>query len=360
MRIDLPAGCLNPWAMSISRLPVLFVSASLALAFLVQPGMANEAFFSKDGRTVTMGLGSRGRTGLVQVDIATGKITQAPLPAELKEESIESVAAGSEGETLFLAKEGVWVWTPGAATPVKRVCATAPVVGATDLFVATVLGTPLTDCLFVSGNESADATSMGTFYGRKPGGKHTFLSIFCRRVSSATGGVFSDDGRLFFVSDGDVWEGGIQTDDDTGTERLGTLVGARIAPLAIMNTDEANGGSLWVQHVAPAGKWIYAQLSGRHMSAILRTPLPAKPMYAPTSNDSPSAKDQLDAMAHSLNKTEVIADDMEYAAGFCAIEIGGTPRVFFCGDATEENKGPELMLWEGTGKPRVIGHLPQE
>jgi hypothetical protein len=143
-------------------------------------------------------------------------------------------------------------------------------------------------------------------------------------------------------------------------ERLGTLVGARIAPLAIMNTDEANGGSMWVQHVAPAGKWIYAQLRGHHMSAILRTPLPAKPMYAPTSNDSPSAKDQLDAMAHSLNKTEVIADDMEYAAGFCAIEIGGTPRVFFCGDATEENKGPALMLWEGAGKPRVIGHLPQE
>lgn len=345
--------------MSIYRLPVLFVSASLALTFSLQPSAANEAFFSKDGRTVTMGLGGRGRTGLVQVDIATGKITPAPLPAELKDESIDSVAAGSEGEALFLAKDGVWVWKPGAAKPVKHVCATAPVVGATDLFVCTVPGTPLTDCLFVSGNGSADATSMGTFHGRKPGGKHTFLSIFCRRVSNATGGVFSDDGRLFFITQGDVWEGGIQVDDDTGADRLGTLVGARIAPLGILNTDEANSGGMWVQHVAPAGKWIYAQLRGRHMAAIMRVPLPAKPLHSPTSGDSLTTQDQLDAMSYSLNKTEIISEDMEFAAGFCATEVGGNPRVFYFGDA-DEDKGLAMMLWEGAGKPRVIGHLPRE
>ena len=320
--------------------------------------MANEAFFSKDGRTVTMGLGGRGGSGLVQVDIATGKITPAPLPAELKDESIESVAAGSEGEALFLAKNGVWVWTPGAATPVKHVCSTAPAVNATDLFVATVPGTPLTDCLFVTGNETADATSMGSFYGRKPGAKNTFLSIFCRRVSDATGGVFSTDGRLFFISSGDLWEGGFQVDDDTSTERLGTLVGARIAPLGILNTDEANGGSLWLEHVAPAGKWIYAQLRGHHMAAIMRTPMPAKPLYAPTSKDSPTTKDQLDAMAQSLNKTEIIVDGLDHADGFCATEVDSRPRLFYVGDA-EDDKGYALMLWEGSGQPRVIGHLPR-
>ncbi len=345
--------------MSSFRLPALLASASLSLVFSPHLATANEAFFSKDGSTVTMGLGGRGRTGLVQVDVATGKITRAPLPAELKDESIESVAAGSDGETLFLAKEGVWVWTPGAATPVRRVCSTVPVVGATDLFVATAPGTPLKDCLFVCGNETADATGMGTFYGRKPGGKHSFLPIFCRRVSDATGGAFSSDGRLFFITQGDVWEGGIEMNDDTGMERLGTLVGARIAPLGILNTDEANGGSLWVEHVAPAGKWIYAQLRGRHMAAIMRLPMPARPLYAPTSEDSPSLKDQLDAMSRSLNQTEVIADDMEFAAGFCATEVRGRPRVFYYGDA-DEDKGLGMMLWEGAGKPRLIGHLPQE
>lgn len=345
--------------MNTPRLPFLFVSVSLSLGLSVPTASANDAFFSKDGKTVTMGLGSRGGVGLVQVDIATGKITQAPLPAELKDESIESVAAGSEGEALFLAKNGVWVWTPGAATPVKHVCATAPVVNATDLFVATVPGTPLTDCLFISGNDSADATSMGSFYGRKPGGKHPFLSIFCRRVSDATGGAFSADGRLFFVSHGDVWEGGIQPDEDSGTERFGTLIGARIAPLGIMNTDEANAGSMGVMHVAPAGKWIYAQLRGHNMAAILRVPLPAKSLYSPTSEDTPSTQDQLAAMSHALNKAEVITEDSEHVDGFCAIEVGGKPRLFYCGDR-EEDKGPALMLWEGAGKPRVIGHLPAQ
>lgn len=330
----------------------------MALALLNRPSMANEAFFSKDGKTVTMALGDRGY-GLMQVDIATGKITKAPVPAELKDESINSVAAGSEGEVLFLAKNGVWVWTPGAATPVKHVCATAPVVDATDLFVATVPGTPLTDCLFISGNENADATSRGVLYGRKPGGKHPFLSIFCRRVSDATGGVFSNEGRMFFVTNGDVWEGGIQMDEEPDSERLGTLVGARLAPLGILNTDEANAGSMWVQHVAPAGKWIYAQLGGHHMSAIVRAPLPGKPLYTPSSEESPSAKDHLAAMAQSLTQTEIITEATEHVNGFCATEAGGKPRLFFCGDV-EDEKGPALMLWEGKGEPRVIGHLPKE
>lgn len=345
-------------SMNIPRLPLFLVSVSLSLGLLLQPGMANEAFFSKDGKTVTMGL-NNALSGLVQVDIATGKITQAPLPAELKDEGIDSVARGSEGEALFLAKDAVWVWTPGAATPVKHVCATAPVVGARDLFVATVPGTPLTDCLFVSGNETADATSMGSFYGRKPGSKNAFVSVFCRRVSDATGGMFSADGRLFFTTSGDLWEGGIQLDDDAGTERLGTLVGARIAPLGILNTDEANGGSLWVAHVAPAGGWLYTHLRGHHMATLLRTPMPAKPLYAPSSGDSPTAKDQLDAMTRSLSKTQVIADGLDDVFGFCATEVAGKPRLFYCTRTEAEGKGPAMLLWEGAGEARVIGYLPQ-
>lgn len=319
--------------------------------------LAGEAFFSKDGKKVTMGL-NNALTGLVQVDIATGKITQAPLPAEIKDEGIDSVARGGEGEALFLAKDAVWVWT---AKGVKRIYATAPVLGATDLFIATQPGTPLTDCLFVSGNEGADANSLGSFYGRKPGGKSkAFVSVFCRRVSNAIGGVFSDEGRLFFISDGDLWEGGIEVNDEPGMDRFGTLVGARIAPLAILNTDEANGGGMWVNQVAPAGNWIYVQLRGRHMATILRTAMPAKPMYAPGDGDFPTVKNQLDAMNVSLTTTQIIADDLGDIFGFCATEVNGKPRVFYCTRTDAEGKGPGMLLWEGEGPARVIGYLPQE
>lgn len=344
--------------MKIIRFPLMVACAS-ALIMSSLPAAANEGFFSKDGQTVTLGLGERGISGLLQVEIATGKVTQAPLSAELKDESIDSVACGSEGEALFLAKNGVWVWTPGAAIPVKHVCPTAPAMNAMELFVSTVPGTPFTDCLFVSGNETADAGSLGSFYGRRPGAKNAFQSVFCRRVSDVTGGIFSTDGRLFFISRGDVWEGGFQPNEDNGMDRLGTLVGARIAPLAALYTDEASGGSLWAEHVAPAGGWLYVQMRGRHMATVLRLPLPAKPLYTPASQDTPGTKDQLSVMSHALARTEVIAEDMEFASGFCATEVDGKPRIFYVSDM-EGEKGLAMMLWEGAGKPRVIGHLPRE
>ena len=83
----------------------------------IKPVLAGEAFFSKDGSAVTMGL-SNALIGLVQVDIATGKIISASLPVELKDEGIDSVARGGDGEALFLAKNAVWVWT---AKGVKRI-----------------------------------------------------------------------------------------------------------------------------------------------------------------------------------------------------------------------------------------------
>jgi len=346
--------------MHLSRLPACLFSVSMLVMLSISSGIAGEAFFSKDGKTVTMGLNNV-LTGLVQVEIETGKITQAPLPTEIKDEGIDSVARGGDGEALFLAKDAVWVWTPKA---VKRIYATTPVAGATDLFVATLPGTPLTDCLFVSGNEkdAADAGyNLGSFYGRKPGSKSkAFASIFCRRVRDATGGVFSDDGRLFFSSGGDLWEGGIQVEEDPSMERLGTLVAARIAPLAISNTDEGNGGGMWINHVAPAGNWIYLQLRGRHMAALMRTPMPAKPLYAPGEGEFPTVKDQIHAMTDSLTKTQIIADDLGDIFGFCATEVAGKPRLFFCTRTEAEGKGPAMLLWEGEGPARIIGYLPTE
>lgn len=345
--------------MRISWPSVLVLGVFIVIALAPSPGMAGDAFFSQDGRTVTIGLGNA-LPGLVKIDLDTGMVTEAPLPAELQDEYIDSVARGAEGETLFLAKDAVWVWVPGAATPVRRVCATAPVEGASDLFVATAPGTPLTDYLFITGWESDDTGGSATFFGRKPGGKK-FAPIFCRRVADARGGVFSAKGRLFFTSNGDLWEGGIQKDDDdSGMERIGTLVGARIAPLAISNTDEGNSGSLFVRNIAPAGGWIYSQISGRHMAAILRSPMPASPLFAPNQGEFPTVKAQLDAMKESLNKAEIIADDLDEVFGFCAIEVDGPPRVFFCTRTGAEGKGPAMMLWEGVGKPRPIAYFPAE
>lgn len=322
-------------------------------------GLAGDAFFSPDGKVVTMGLNGL-RTGLVRVEVATGKITKAPLPKELAEAYIESIARGSEGETLFIADDAVWVWKDDAKPAVKRVCSTAPVVGATDLFVVTQEGSPLKDILFVSGNEKEDGAAMPAMWGRRPGAK-SFVQVFCRRVNGAAAGTPTSDGRFFFESGGDLWEGGITLlDESDDLTRIGVLVGARIAPVAALNTDEGNGGGQWLSVMAVAGKSIFCGLRGRHMGTVVRVPVPEKPMYSPASEDFPSVKDQLDAMQASLKGAEVIAEDMDRLEGFCATEVNGKPRLFYVAPIPDDEKGPAMQLWEGEGKPRVIGHLPAE
>ncbi|MBK8036622.1 MAG: hypothetical protein IPK22_05730 [Verrucomicrobiaceae bacterium] len=334
---------------------------SLAVVFaasLMPTGSAAgaDAFFSPDGKTVTIGLCGV-RTGLIQVDVGTGKITKAPLPKELAEECIESIARGSEGETLFIAKDAVWVWKADAKPAVKRVCSTEPVVAASDLFVVTKEGSPLKDILFVSGNEKEDGAGMPGMWGRKPGSK-SFVQVFCRRVNGAAAGTPTADGRFFFESGGDVWEGGISLyEADDAVDRIGVLVGARMAPVAALNTDEGNGGGQWVSKIAVAGGWIYCGLRGHHLGSVVRVPLPAKPMHVPDAEDFPTVKNQLDAMLASLKSAEVLEEDADRLEGFCATEVNGKPRLFYI---APDDQGPAMQVWEGAGKPRVIGHLPTE
>jgi len=177
-------------------------------------------------------------------------------------------------------------------------------------------------------------------------------------VEDATSGVFSADGRLFFASSGDLWEGTIEAQADVGG-RLGVLIGARIAPLAFLNTDEANGGGMWLSEVRPGGKWLYCTLRGHHMGALVRTPLPPKALYNKDGGGFPTLKASYAAQIQSLSKTEVISEDLEDIYGFCVTETDGKPTVFFYARSGEDGKGPALMLWNGAGKPKVIGHLPK-
>lgn len=340
--------------MTLLRLPVVVASVSLACVFSVSQAPAAESFFSEDGSSVVMV--TRRSAGLVKVNVKSGKVTKAPLPKELKDEFIESVARGGEGEALFLAKEAVWVWKQDATPPVKRVCSLAPVVDATDLFVVTDEKSPLKDTLFVTGSDKEDTSGRPIFYGRKPGAK-AFMSVFCRRVENARAGAFSEGGRFFFGSGGDVWEGSILPEEDAGLERVGVLVGARIAPMGVLNTDESNGGSMWVSQIVPVEDTLYLRMRGHHMGAILRIPMPAQPLYAEGSGDQPTIEAQLDVMKHSLAKAEIIEDELEDAEAFCAIELEDAHRLFYC---TRDEKGLAMIVIHGDAKPKVIGYLPEE
>ena len=332
-------------------LTYLLCNAVIAVSTLsVQAG---SAFFSADGKTVTVV--PRWKTDILwQLNIDSGKLTELTLPAELKKEGVGAIARGGDGETLLTSGGAVWVLKEDGTA--KRICDLGAAKDPSDLFVATGQGAPVSDWLFVSAPDDADSSKRHILYARKPGAK-AFQSVFCRRIENVYGGVFGEGGRLFFHANGDIWEGGLSTESEEGMPAA-TLVGARIAPLAMLNTDGSNGGSMLVNSISPAGKWIYAGLRGHHMGCIMRVALPAKPIYTETSDDIPDAKAHLAAMKASLDKTEILVENTGALDAFAACEVDGNPLVFYRGDTDDEGLG--LWLWTGKGAPRRLATEPSE
>jgi hypothetical protein len=330
--------------MNCKFLPVFVLLTSLA--------SAGDAFFSADGKTVTFA--PLMRSGhLLRVSTESGKLTELPLPPALKTATVTGLARGGEGEALFIASGAVWVMKEDGT--VKKVCETGAVENPEKLFVSVKPGQPLTDWLFLSGS-TKEPGAMPVFFARKPGQK-AFDEVFCRRVSNVNCGVFADDGRFFFAGRGDIWEGGLVEEKDPGM-RAASLVGARIAPVATLNTDSSNSGGMWVEGLSPAGKWLYTGLRGRHMGAVLRVPIPAKPLYNDDSADQPEPKQQLDAMRAALDKTELLIADTGGLTSFCACEINDKGQVFYRGERDDQGLG--IWLWNGSGAPRRLTNEPDE
>lgn len=325
-----------------------------ALVLLVSPSRAADAFFSADGKTVTLSvMVPSSLTGLVTVDLANGKTAEVGLPEDWVEGDIKSIARGAVGETLLLAKDSVWVLKQGGV--VKKSVACGPAKMASGLFVAPPAGQPAVAAMVCSAKDSEDSQSGPVFYGLQPGARK-FSEIFCRRVESAENGCFTEDGRLFFVSSGDLWEGAIQPMD--GGEMAGILVGSRILPLALLNTDSGNGGSLSLDQIAPAGNWIYGALRGLHDAAIVRTPMPDQTAYGTEDQEIPTLEATYAVQGKALAETEIIAEGLGDIHGFCATETDGKPMVFYYTAPQGGEEGAALMLWNGSGAPRKIGQLP--
>ncbi len=322
----------------------------LFAAALTTSALAGDSFFSADGSSVTFApLHETGH--LLRIAVADGTVTKLPLPPALKDTNVTGLARGGQGEALFIAGPAVWVMTDDGT--VKKVCDTGTMESPENLFVAVKPGTPITDWMFLSGVPKGEGAPV--FFARKPGQK-AFGDVFCRRIDNVNCGCFSDDGRFFFAGRGDVWEGGFQTEDEPDS-RMAVLVGARIAPVALLTTDEGNSGSVWVGGLSAAGKWLYAGLTGRHEGAVVRIPIPDKTLYSEMAAEGYTLKGHLDTMRAALDKTEVIVAETGGLTAFCAAEVNGQGHVFY---RTEDDEGHSLYLWNGSGVPKRLGSEPAE
>lgn len=317
-------------------------AASLAIALSVAAAHADTAFFSADGKSVTFI--TRSGDSICTLDTETGKVAKLTLSAGAEKESLTSVCRGGDGEILLTTDTGVYVHDAKGT----RKLAAAPVKGdwpIMDLAAAPAKAGDVGDWLFLSGNDGEEA-SRRVFYARKPGAKG-FEAVFCRRVNKVGAAAFTADGRLFFSAESDLWEGSFTPLGDG--DKL-VLNGVRIAPLAVLNTDEANSGSMHVEQVMVAGASLYVRLRGHHMGEIVRLPIPPA---ATTTGGEEGARSSTAAayriQAGLLAKAQVITTDQEAIQTAAATAAGGVERLFY-------NNGAQLFLWDArSGKAKEVG-----
>ncbi len=315
----------------------LFPTPCLLLALIALDAVfSGEAFFSADGQSVTF-VSTTESDRLHRIDLDSHKIDtiRVSLP---KDQSITSLTIGADGEALFLTESAAWVHDAKGTRKLSDI----GVENAGGLAVAPPKGSPVADWMFLAGQDKDDA-SRRIFYCRKPG-SNSWNSTFCRRTDRVDAAVFTADGRFFFASHGDLWEGEFEPDDGQGAPT--TLNGVRIAPVAFLNTDASNGGSMYVHTIMPAGESIYICLRGHHLGQLLRISLNQKPALQDSAMDH-----HYTYMAKMLSSAEII--DGEGSPLFCtaATAAGGRERVFYL-------KDHKLYLWtRDTGRAEEIGHL---
>ena len=313
---------------------LLFLSASFA--------QAGDAYFSPDGKTVTY-VSPLDQTLLQQVQLETKKLTTIPL-ALPKDETVQSLTAGAEGEALLLTEKAAWVHD---AKGTRKLCDLGKISQASDLAAAPGKHPLLADWLFLAGTHPEEA-SRRIFFARKPGEK-TFKPTFCRRTHQVNAGAFSAEGRFFFAAEGDLWEGDFEPEDGEGM--MTTLSGVRIAPLAFLNTDGANGGSLYVDHLMPVGSSIYVALRGHHMGQLLRIAMSTQPALNEKSGANDDLKSHYAFLAKNLASVQIIEGSGEPIFNSAAIALPDTERVFYSHGISNQH----LFLWDkATGKTSEV------
>jgi len=255
-----------------------FPILALGLATLTHSATATEAAFSADGKTLYAI--SRTEDGLLAFQ--TGNVTpkQIPLPKAFGGEASQLL---TDPQGLLVTAAGkLWQWNPTDAKTAPKLV--APLPPSFQVFgLSRAEGEGVAGTILISGWYSFDpekpkpkvADEHDSLFGLKPGGK-AFKPVFVRRLEHITACPAFANGRMVFGGDHDLWEGGLEGEEEGMEFRAGTLWGHRSAPLGMFNTDGANGGGMGVRQVVIAGDTVWAALGGRHMGALVSVPLEKK------------------------------------------------------------------------------------
>ncbi|MGC4015683.1 MAG: hypothetical protein QM755_14345 [Luteolibacter sp.] len=251
---------------------------ALGFVALTHSAIATEAAFSADGKT----LYAISRTGDGLLAFEPGSVTPKPIPLP-KAFGGEASQLLADPQGLLVAAAGkLWQWNPTDPKTAPKLV--APLPASFQVFgLGRAEGEGVAGNLLISGWYSLDpqkpkpknVDENASLFALKPGGK-AFKPVFVRRLEHVTACPTFSNGRMVFGGDHDLWEGGLDGEEEDMDFRAGTLWGHRTAPLGMFNTDGANGGGMGVRQVVIAGDTVWAALGGRHMGALVSVPLEKK------------------------------------------------------------------------------------
>lgn len=330
----------------------LILLTVISLATTVHAG---NSVFSADGKSIYLVPLNEG-SGLYHIDLTTGKQQSMRPILNLGKDVIKAVARNAAGEILLCTGKAIWKWQGKAGTAQKWLDLPADF-SCRDFSCTMGKGAVPAGTVFLHGTrESEQSFSLMTWSTTQK----KWFGAYCRRNEPYSAPQTNNDGRMFFASDSDLWEGTMipETDDSPEMTIAGSIEGCRIAPLAMMNADNGNSGSMLVGEVVVAGTKVYSLLQGVHMGALLETPAPAKPLYAnEESNEHPELATQYKIMQESLAQTKI-----HYSGGPCdALSVYEKSPADYLVFWRQDHEGERAwMLMKANDQAKKIGTEPEE
>lgn len=322
-----------------SHLAPLFRILFCVLVACAPVAMAGNACFSLDGARVYLKAAGVETPCVEEIGLDDGvhRLHHLDVVGGLGE--VDEMDTLADGALVLLCRDTLWKWSPGSRTAQRLQTAPEGMVFAQ--LAADANGALAVWCRF---KKMKTAERPGTlFVAKKPDAELRVVRM--RRIDHVSGLCFHGPDALFFGTEGDLWDGLIEYDDEQPT-----LAAHRFAPLSDRETYNGTPMQIGVMRVAVSKNKVYAHLArmgGSGWGNVVRLSLPAACEPKSATKD---IRDQVHVYANALNSVEVLGENGTLSY-LCASRDGR--RVFFT-DRIGEGRTCYLIENDGPAEPTKV------
>lgn len=185
--------------------------------------------------------------------------------------------------------------------------------------------------------------------------------IVTRRVQALGSAVFDREGHLFFVSNGDIWEGSVEPPSEF--DERWSVRASRFAPVALLETANTTPNSTGAHELALAGRTVYAhmrRMGGSGWGEIISVRWPTEAKFDNV-NGRPSIEGGVEAYIE-LFKSALGAFHL-YGPNSRTSYLCGSPdgrKVFFAirgGNETSDGNSLRFYLGDESGAAHPLDQL---